>query len=203
MLLLVIFTHNVPVVLFHKEVVFLHFPWHHLYHNLLITWILWDNKVFYISRSKVLKFSTSKLTQNINAQLLYFNFINKLCRYKLTVLKNNCINQDYPDWVNLRTWFLFLYQNVQHEKTEKIKAESGQMTEWNALEPENDSIWRTAIAPWFSSLESSIQHRLKRSSRVKLRSKVITFDSQWSAVWPDTFSCSGLPFFRNQLVFCN
>ena len=83
------------------------------------------------------------------------------------------MNQDYPDWVNLRTWFLFLYQNVQHEKTEKIKAESGQMTEWNALEPEKDSIWRTAIAPWFSSLESSIQHRLKRSSKVKLGSKVL------------------------------
>ena len=43
--------------------------------------------------SKILKFSTSQ----INAQLLYFDFINKLSRYKLTVLKNNCINQDYPD----------------------------------------------------------------------------------------------------------
>ena len=85
--------------------------------------------------------------------------------YKLTVLKNICLkeHQNYPDWVNLRTWFLFLYQNVQQEKTEKIKAESGQMTEWKALEPENDSIWRTAIAPWFSSLESSIQHRLKNN----------------------------------------
>ena len=150
-------------------------------------------------------FIDTKVASKVIAQLFLFepDFINKLGRYKLTVLKNNCINQDYPDWVNLRTWFLFLYQNVQHEKTENIKAESGQMTEWNALEPENDSIWRTAIAPWFSSLESSIQHRLKRLSRVKLRSKVITFDSQWSAVWPDTFSCSGWPFFHNQLVFCN
>ena len=111
-----------------------------------------------------------------NLNILHQHYLKRLItiRYRLTVLKNNCKNQDYPDWVNLRTWFLFLYQKVQHDKTENIKAESGQMTEWKALEPENDSIWRTAIAPWFSSLESSIQHRLKSSSRVKWRSKVIS-----------------------------
>ena len=89
-------------------------------------------------------------------------------RYNLTVLKNDCIKvyQVYPDWVNLRTWFRFLYQNVQQENTENIKAESGHMTEWNAREPEKDSIWRTAIAPWFSSLESSIQQRLNSSFEI-------------------------------------
>jgi len=126
-----------------------------------------------IEKSFIMEPSTLEF---FNLNMLHQDYLKRQTkiRYRLTVLKNNCKNQDYPDWVNLRTWFLFLYQKVQHERTENIKAESGQMTEWKALEPENDSIWRTAIAPWFSSLESSIQHRLKSSSRVKWRSKVIS-----------------------------
>ena len=108
--------------------------------------------------------------------------------------------------MNLRTWFLFLYQNVQQESTENIKAESGQMTEWKAREPENDSIWRTAIAPWFSSLESSIQQRLNKLLNVTWGQTEVswgqnTFDTQWSIVSLDTFSCNGWPFAHNQLVF--
>lgn len=52
-----------------------------------------------------------------------------------------------PDWVNLRTWFLFFHQNIEHEIVESVNPEHGQKTAWNAFVLKKVGIFLRAIAP--------------------------------------------------------
>ena len=53
----------------------------------------------------------------------------------------------HPDWVNLRTWFLFFHQNIEQEIVESVKPEHGQKTAWNAFVLKNVGIFLLAMAP--------------------------------------------------------